>query len=1132
MKPLLFLFRLTALLLLLAPLQQAFPADPAVPVTADTVKAKINEVEAASDIDEATKAKLTERYRKTLTYLEKAKSSGANTEAYRDALQSSPAETEALREKIEKTRETSATAELNISDDTPLAAIEQLLLKEKANRTAVDAKLNYLDEQLAAEVGRPSVARERISVASQRKQTLDVQLKLPASADEPQQIAEARRWLLESENAALSAEIRMLDQELLSQRVRVELMKAQRDKHALSLERIDARIQLMEAMLGGKRLAAAEQAIAAATEARREAMGKHPRVQHLAERNAELSEQLGFVAAQLEQIAAEEAAASKDAKRLAEDLRNTQQKLEVAGLSQALGRVLLEQRRALPNARLVRARAEAREGLIAEVSLQQIQYEEEQHKLRDLVGFVNKLLAELPDEEATAARPELETLAKSRRELLAKAVDTDQALLRALGELDFAQRRLIETVDTYNDFLAERLLWIRSSPAPTLSMLLEMPAQALELLSPKQWLEVLRVLIRDLPRSPFAVPGLIVFGLLLWKQRQLRAALKATGKNTGRVRTDSFLVTLKALGLTLLLAAHWPLLLAISGWQLALSVEATPFAKAVARGLIWVANALFYLEAFRVLCRPYGLAAAHFGWPEDTLRALRRNLHRLMLTFLPAAFIALVIITYESPTMGGGLGRLAFVIVLISIAVFFSHLFQPSRGVLAPLMARHPRTPLARLRYVWVTLGVAVPLGLAALAVIGYLYTAGTLTGTLIDTLWFVLILVVLQQLGKRWLLLVRRRLAFRAALERREAARAAAQQAKDTAPAPGGDDIPALEQEVVDLETLSEDSRKLLNTALDIIGIIGFWLIWSPVLPAFGVMDSITLWHYPGIVDGEEQRVPVSVADAGLAVLILVVTAVATKRFPALLEIGLLQRLSVSPGGRYAATTLSRYTIFAIGTIVALGTLGASWSQIQWLVAALGVGIGFGLQEIVANFISGLIILFERPIRVGDTVTVADTTGVVTRIRIRATTIRNWEGQELLVPNKEFITSRLLNWTLSDPTTRIVIPVGLVYGGDVTKAMALMLEAAEQHPEVLPDPQPSVIFDGFGDNALSLKLRCFVGSMDNRILVLSTLHEAINRKFNDAGLVIAFPQRDVHLDTSKPLDIRLHRGKDQPDAV
>jgi len=225
-----------------------------------------------------------------------------------------------------------------------------------------------------------------------------------------------------------------------------------------------------------------------------------------------------------------------------------------------------------------------------------------------------------------------------------------------------------------------------------------------------------------------------------------------------------------------------------------------------------------------------------------------------------------------------------------------------------------------------------------------------------------------------------------------------------------------------------------------------------------------------------------------------------------------------------FAITTLTTYAVVAAGILLVLGTIGAQWSKLQWLVAALGVGIGFGLQEIVANFISGLIILFERPVRIGDTVTVGETIGTVTRIQIRATTIRDWDGLELLVPNKEFITSRLLNWTLSDPTSRITIPVGLAYGGDVQHAMALMLEAAAENPEVLADPRPNVIFDKFGDNALSLKLRCFVGSMEYRIRTISELHQAINSKFNAAGLVVAFPQQDVHLDTSRPLDIRIRR--------
>jgi potassium efflux system protein len=235
------------------------------------------------------------------------------------------------------------------------------------------------------------------------------------------------------------------------------------------------------------------------------------------------------------------------------------------------------------------------------------------------------------------------------------------------------------------------------------------------------------------------------------------------------------------------------------------------------------------------------------------------------------------------------------------------------------------------------------------------------------------------------------------------------------------------------------------------------------------------------------------------------------------------LKRVSVTGGGRYTATTLSRYLIAGVGTLLVLNTMGARWSQIQWMAAALSVGIGFGLQEIVANFISGLIILFERPIRVGDVVTVGDSDGVVTRIQIRATTIRTWDRQELLVPNKEFITGRLLNWSLSDQITRIHVPVGVAYGSNVQKAMALMREAAEHNKLVLDDPKPYVIFTQFGDNTLNLELRCFVGNQDDRLPAVSQLHETINDVFNENSIVIAFPQRDVHLDTSQPLDVRIH---------
>jgi potassium efflux system protein len=235
-----------------------------------------------------------------------------------------------------------------------------------------------------------------------------------------------------------------------------------------------------------------------------------------------------------------------------------------------------------------------------------------------------------------------------------------------------------------------------------------------------------------------------------------------------------------------------------------------------------------------------------------------------------------------------------------------------------------------------------------------------------------------------------------------------------------------------------------------------------------------------------------------------------------------LLNRLPMDPGARYAYAAVCRYSLTALGIIVALNTMGIRWSNLQWLIAALGVGLGFGLQEIFANFISGLIVLFERPFRVGDTVTVGDISGSVSRIRIRATTIVDWDRKELIVPNKEFITGRLINWSLSDQYIRIRIPVGIAYGSDTRLAEKLLVRAARKNQRVLSEPAPDAVFKGFGDSSLNFELRVYINGIDDWWPMLHELNMTIDSAFKEAGVTIAFPQRDVHLDATGPLEVRV----------
>lgn len=1100
------------------------PEDPAgqptASVSAETLERKITEVQESTSLNEATKAKLLDLYRKALGLHQQARADLSAAEAFQQAREKAPAEAAAVRERTAKARESSPLDSLEATETTPLEQVAMLLLKEKADLAAVEAKLADLKRALADEVNRPGVVRELLTEARQEQENLVAKRNQGRPAGEPAAVTEARGWLLESENQAFSAAIQKLDQELLSQPMRVELLQAQRDRNAHNVEWIGKRVAFLENLVSNRRLGEAERARSEAEAARLEAAGKHPLIRNLAEQNAVLSQEVESLAVELEQVTAGDDQARSEARRIADQHRSTRQKLNVAGMSQVLGQVLLEQRRRLPALTGFRKDARDSEDQIAAAGLRQLQLDDERSALQDVTGYVNRLLVDTAADESL--RQELLGLAENRLALLEQAETLNQTYLRALGELDFARRQLRDAIRSYVDFLDENLLWIRSAPKPDLSMLNDLSRQVRMFFDPVQWTEVTRILLDRATASPAIGFAVALGAVLLWRGRRLKTLLRATGEMVGKTSRDSFLFTARALLYSLLLALPWSLVIFVTGWEIAGASDRSVFATAVSRSAIWVSEALLYLNTFSVLCLSDGLFARHFRWPEETLRRLRLTLRRFMVMFLPAAFVTLIAVNHEIATMGGVIGRIGFVVVAVSLSLFFYQLLRRDKGALQPSLDRAPGSVLARFRRVWLASTVTLSLALAVLGLAGYLYTAGTLTGRFIDTMWITLTLVVIHQLAARWLTLVQHRLALRAALERRAAARAAAEES-----APGAEDLrDAAEEKAVDLAALSEDTRKLMNAVLVILGVAGIWLIWSPVLPAFRFLDEVTLWHHTGLVDGEETLVPTTLGDVGLALLILAITVVATKRFPALIEIILLQRLKMTSGARYAAISLYRYVIAAVGAWLVFTIIGASWGELQWLVAALGVGIGFGLQEIVANFISGLIILFERPIRVGDIVTVGDTDGVVTRIQIRATTIRNWERKELLVPNKEFITGRLLNWSLSDQTTRILITVGLAYGGDVQKAMALMAEAAEEHERILADPAPFVAFEGFGDNALVLILRCYTNELDFRLATTSELHQAIHRKFNDAGLVIAFPQRDVHLDTSRPLQIVLRRDK------
>jgi potassium-dependent mechanosensitive channel len=194
------------------------------------------------------------------------------------------------------------------------------------------------------------------------------------------------------------------------------------------------------------------------------------------------------------------------------------------------------------------------------------------------------------------------------------------------------------------------------------------------------------------------------------------------------------------------------------------------------------------------------------------------------------------------------------------------------------------------------------------------------------------------------------------------------------------------------------------------------------------------------------------------------------------------------------------------------LATLGIDLQKIALVAGALSVGIGFGLQSVVSNFVSGIILLAERPIRVGDMVEVKGEGGYVRKISVRATEIETFERASMIVPNSALITDVVKNWTHGNPTSRIIVKIGVAYDSDPEKVRAILTEIAAAHPLVLTSPPPRVLFARFGDSALEFELRCVVANVDQSLNVNSDLHFAILQRFRAAGIGIPYPQREVRV--------------------
>ena len=1082
----------------------------------EQLESAIQSVEAREGLSDEVRASIIDQLRDAQRQIQNRLAAEAAATAFTDSLNTAPAEAAALRAELDAEEPAPPTAKsLGITDATTLDELTLMLSQELAEQIAVESRYIELETQIEAQGSRPTDARRRIGELRTSQDELAALLQTSPPPGEQQVLTDARMLNVELRRIAQSADINRLEQELVSHSVRLELLNAKLSVAARARLQLQRRVEFMRAQVNDKRQAAANLAQQAAEVIELEAADKHPAVRELAEYNASMTRELPSMVARIERATTQLDQMNTDTRDLEQRLTRSRQRLDIGGLSRPIGLLLVEESRNLPQVSQHRAQVNARSTTLAEVGLAQMRIQEQRRELRSLDTRVEAVMTEVggdvtDEDELAQMRSEVRRLLRDRRDLLIQAENTHSSYLQVLGDLDVAQRRLLASAGEYQEFLRQNLLWIPSAPVVfTGDWKLAGPA-FLTALSPNSWLETASDLAESISENPVtAVFALLLLAALLLSRKPLANRNKAMNDKIGRLSSDHIGLTLAALGIAALRAAPLSITFAITGWFLNNSPQLHPFSTLVTASLFAVAPFLYNVLLFRVLSAKDGVLHVHFGWRQENLVIVRRQFDRLAAIGAPLVFATVLFYLSDVAADRATMGRLMFVALMIVLSLVVRPLAHPVTGVAASYYNEQTKGWVRKLRWFWYGLAAGVPALLAVLSLFGYLYTSLILTSLLVDTIWLALALVVVNLIVLRWIALTHQKLALKIQLQEREVQRASREKEGESEPE---SDMPVVESKPLDLDEVDTQTRKLLRWGLIVVAVLAGWGIWSEVFPAFRLFEQVALWSQTALVDGVETIVPVTLADIILAVLIAAGTAIASKNLPGLMEIAILQRLSLEPGSRYAIITLTRYIVVTAGVISVLNIIGWNWSQIQWLVAALSVGLGFGLQEIVANFVSGLIILFERPVRVGDTVTVGQLSGTVSKMRIRATTITDWDRKEIIVPNKAFITEQVVNWTLADPITRVVVPVGISYGSDIELAQKVMEDVLHSLPLVLDEPEPQVFFLGFGDSSLDFSLRAFSRQLSDRLPLMSEIHREVLKALREHDIEIPFPQRDLHI--------------------
>lgn len=1033
-----------------------------------------------------------------------------------------------------------------------VAQVEDALARERARLAAKRAVLR--DQERLAE----DRAKSRTEI-SQRLGELDLVLELlndelrtPTDGSSRKELRDAARWSILGRRVAAMAEVEMLRAQLALLVDRSILIPLNIDLARRRVSFSQGLLAMLEEVAHEVRGQQAEESLEKIRLQSAEISRQLPALADLTAETEAMAEELwsldGVVASSEEVAAALASTRSNqsDLKRIAE---LAHRKFEAYGHRGSITRWWPDFPDDFPEPGAVANTIRHLDEEIPEVEHRLITYEQKRSAAHELV---RKTMLDLQEETGDELDPDLvqdvRDLLSVRQDILDQLIQQGGRYSNQLAEYRTVLGNFLTLLHKVERFLYSHILWARSVPRPIIPQLGDMVEAVKWLVSPEN------VRTASIVGFKFTGDGLIaallLIGMIVFRQ-PLRRRLREVAQPISDPEKDGLRYTIGAVVITVLLAAPLPLAFLIVGSVLNHAGDST-YLMSASKAMFQLAVVAGLFEFIRQISAPYGLAEVHFAWQPQATRPLYRGILLTEIVSLPLLYIALQFgfagMRLDSPdqlqVFNNSLGRVAFIAALAFFGLTILATLRPVRhsepsdqSVRVPWPKRFSEYAFPTVflgAYPIIIFVTVVP---AVMAVLGFYVTGMLLAYQMLRTLILAFMVLIAGGLIHRGRIVGRNRalLAGEVDLD---------QGSQNTA-----------------LIAAEKQMRQLLRFGIATVLAIGLFGIWSDALPWLQVLkrvqilprvelledkgegaavlegiaaptesqtrpaadsentESATNLSIPGTGAGEAASDDSSTVDSTSltlwrlfeAMLVGIATLILVKNLPSVLEILLKRRTTLDGGARFAISALIRYLITIGGTIAVFGLLGITWTNVQWLAAALTFGLGFGLQEIVANFVSGLILLIERPIRVGDVVTIGTLMGRVTRIQIRATTITLWDRSEMIVPNKEFITTKLVNWTLSDSKRRIEIPLRVAYGADLNQIREILVDIADQHPSVLADPPPHTLLLGFGDDAINFELR-FIVDFGQGLTTKDEVQMSIERVFREHGINFALPKSEMRL--------------------